>query len=221
MTIGERIKNRRTELGYSVDELAQKLGKNRATVYRYEKGDIVDMPTQVLELIAKALDTTPAELMGWNEDVERFKKTAAIVNQHHASNEYGKSVAIPVVRRVAAGTPLTAFDDVLGYEAIPESLATRGTYFALRISGDSMSPGICDGDIVICREQPEAEEGQIVVALVNGNDGVCKRLRRYDNNTIALMSDNPAYQPMYFSATEIDSIPVQIKGVVVELRRKF
>lgn len=65
MTIGDRIKQRRLELGYSVEDLAKKLGKNRATVYRYESGDIKDLPTQILEPLAEALSTTPAELMGW------------------------------------------------------------------------------------------------------------------------------------------------------------
>lgn len=68
MTLGERIKQRRTQLGYSVDEIAAKIGKNRATVYRYENSDIGDIPTGVLEPLAKALNTTPAQLMGWEED---------------------------------------------------------------------------------------------------------------------------------------------------------
>lgn len=68
MTLGERIKQRRTQLGYSVDEIALKIGKNRATVYRYENSDIGDIPTGVLEPLSKALNTTPAQLMGWEED---------------------------------------------------------------------------------------------------------------------------------------------------------
>lgn len=68
MTIGQRIKNRRKLVGLSVEELAAKLGKNRATVYRYESDDIENMPTTVLVPIAKALGTTPAYLMGWTDD---------------------------------------------------------------------------------------------------------------------------------------------------------
>ncbi len=68
MTIGQRIKNRRIELGMTVDEVAEKLGKNRATVYRYESGSIEDMPSTVLESIADILRTTPADLMGWKDD---------------------------------------------------------------------------------------------------------------------------------------------------------
>lgn len=67
LTIGQRIKNRRIELGLSVDELAAKLGKNRATIYRYEKNDIKDLPITILDPLAKALETTTAYLMGIDE----------------------------------------------------------------------------------------------------------------------------------------------------------
>lgn len=66
MDVGERIKERRTELNMSVDELAKRLGKNRTTVYRYEKGDIENLPIDILGPLAKALNTTPAYLMGWD-----------------------------------------------------------------------------------------------------------------------------------------------------------
>ncbi|WP_105308702.1 helix-turn-helix domain-containing protein [Dorea sp. Marseille-P4042] len=72
MTIGERIKNRRLELNLSVDEVATKLGKNRATVYRYENDDIKELPITVLEPLAKVLETTPADLMGWKNPADLF-----------------------------------------------------------------------------------------------------------------------------------------------------
>lgn len=68
MTIGERIKNRRIQLGLSADDVAQKLGKNRATIYRYESSYIEKLPTTVLEPLAKVLNTTPAYLMGWVDE---------------------------------------------------------------------------------------------------------------------------------------------------------
>lgn len=68
MGIGETIRKKRIEIGYSVDELADLLGKNRATIYRYEKGDIENLPITTLEPLAKALKITPAELMGWDDD---------------------------------------------------------------------------------------------------------------------------------------------------------
>lgn len=70
MNIGDRIKQRRIELGIDAEELAEKIGKSRATIYRYENGDIENMPTTVLEPIAKALNITPAYLMGWIQENE-------------------------------------------------------------------------------------------------------------------------------------------------------
>lgn len=71
MTVGQRIKSRRKEMGLSADELGKRIGKNRATVFRYENGDIEKLPIDVLKPIAEALLTTPQALMGWEEDNEK------------------------------------------------------------------------------------------------------------------------------------------------------
>lgn len=81
MTKGERIKARREALGLSVGELAARLNKNRATIYRYENGDIEDMPITVLEPLAKALNTTPAYIMGWEEEPLDFESLLNALNQ--------------------------------------------------------------------------------------------------------------------------------------------
>ena len=130
------------------------------------------------------------------------------------------SVSIPVYARVAAGLPLEAAEDIVDREEIPEHLAKTGDYYGLRIRGDSMTPRIEDGDVVIVRKQSDADDGDIVIALVNGNDAVCKRLRKYDGS-IALVSNNPAYSPMYFTLADTQDIPVRIIGKVVELRGKM
>ena len=73
---------------------------------------------------------------------------------------------------------------------------------------------------MIVKKQDDAETNEIVIALINGNDGVCKRLKKYAES-IALVSINPDYEPMYFNQEEIDNTPVRIIGKVVELRRKL
>ena len=204
MTIGNRIKSRRIELGLSVDDLAKRINKNRATIYRYEKGDIESLPTSILEPLAKALNTSPEYLIGW-------VKTPI--------NNNGSKV-INVLGRVSAGTPLDAIEYVIDTEEITEELASTGSFFGLQIKGDSMEPRICDGDVVIVRQQSDAESGDIVIAMVNGDDAVCKRLKKYAGG-IALISLNTKYEPMMFSEAEIESKPVKILGKVVELRGKF
>ena len=239
ISIGDRIKARRKELKMSVDDLAKRINKSRATVYRYENGDIEKLPTDVLYPLADALLTTPQFLMGWSSDPRRQKRkfiaSFSSDKLHDALSHYIDAsieddvdklleeivFRIPIVRRVAAGVPFNSEEELLGYEEISEDMANSGTYFGLQIQGNSMEPGIMDHDIVIVREQPDAEDGQIVVALVNGNDGCCKRLKKYEDGSVALVSDNPEYKPMYFNGAEIDTVPVRIVGVVKELRRKF
>lgn len=103
MTIGKRIKDRRIELNMSVDELAKRLNKNRATIYRYEKGDIENLPVDILESLSKALDTTPQYLMGWNGEHASQKEVtigdvlkALRLSNNLTIEEFSKEIGIPV-----------------------------------------------------------------------------------------------------------------------------
>ena len=131
-----------------------------------------------------------------------------------------KGVTINVLGRVAAGIPLEAIENIIDTEEITEELAKTGNFFGLQIHGDSMIPNICDCDIVIVRQQEDAENGEIVIATVNGTDATCKRLRKYKGG-IELIANNPTYEPLDFSNKEIIEKPVKIIGKVIELRRKF
>ena len=93
MNIGKRIKQRRKELGMSADKLGEILGKDRSTIYRYEKGDIENLPLDILEPIAKALNTTPQYLMGW-EDVGKKNDTLADVIIRLQTDEEFMSVVV-------------------------------------------------------------------------------------------------------------------------------
>lgn len=99
-------------------------------------------------------------------------------------------------------------------------MAKTGDFFALQIQGDSMEPKISNGDVVIVRQQDDAETGDTVIALINGDDAVCKRLRKYKEG-LELISTNPSYVPLYFDEETIKNKPVKIIGKVVELRAKF
>ena len=141
---------------------------------------------------------------------------ADLVEEQNKSESVG--VMIPLLGRVAAGVPISAVENIIGQEEISRSMAITGEFFALRIKGDSMSPYIMDGDIVVVRQQNDADSGDVVIALVNGHDGVCKRLKKIDSG-IVLLSTNPAYDPLIFDHREIDSAPVYIMGKVIEIRR--
>ena len=102
MTIGQRIKNRRLELNLSVEDVAKRLGKNRATVYRYENDGIKELPITVLEPLAKVLETTPADLMGWVDEEsigEAFYRAPVNSIKKMITSEFGKEEAEQLIRK--------------------------------------------------------------------------------------------------------------------------
>lgn len=148
-------------------------------------------------------------------------KRSDLMEDKGANDIHSKeSISINVLGRVAAGIPFDAIEEIIDTEEISQKMASDGEYFALKISGDSMEPKISDGDVVIVRKQSDADDGDLVIAMINGYDAVCKRLKKYDDG-IALISNNPLYEPMYFSNNEIAEEPVTILGKVKELRAKF
>lgn len=201
--IGKRIREKREAIGMTQEELASKLGyKNKSSIAKIETGANDIIQSKVVEF-ANILGTTVAYLMGWDEPPHSRK-----------------GVAINVLGRVAAGLPLEAIEDIIDTEEISEEMAKTGEFFGLQIDGDSMEPRMQKGDVVIVRKQDDAESGDIVIAMINGDDATCKRLRKYRDG-IELISNNPSYEPMFFSNEEIMSKPVKIIGKVVELRGKF
>lgn len=131
-----------------------------------------------------------------------------------------KGVRIPVLGSVAAGIPIEAIQDIEDYEEIDADMAAAGEYFGLMIKGSSMEPRIREGDVVIVRRQEEAETGDTVVVLVNGDSATVKRIK-IEPNGIALIPNNPAYDTRFYSAAEVELLPVRIIGKVVELRGKL
>lgn len=183
--------------------------------------------------IASAIEVSPQTFNTWCQGIAipRMGKVQRLADYFKIGKSDlidDKSLPLPVTHgvninvlgRVAAGIPLEAIEEIVDTEEITEDLARTGEFFGLRIKGDSMEPDIHNGDTVIVRKQDDAESDEIVIALINGNDGVCKRLKRY-TDSIALVSLNAKYEPMYFNQKEIADKPVRIIGKVVELRRKF
>lgn len=129
---------------------------------------------------------------------------------------------IPVLGSVPAGIPLEAIEDIIDWEEIPQSLASGGKeYFALQVEGDSMYPDYLPGDIVIVQKTPVCASGDDCVVYVNGYDATLKQVKLDEKHgTLTIVPKNPSYPPRTFSKEEIQSLPVTIAGVVVELRRK-
>ena len=189
----------------SISELARRVGMAKSAVSRYFN-KTRQFPLNRAHDFAAALNTTTEYILGIDNVKSKSKKT--------------KGVTIPVLGEVAAGIPIEAIEDIIDYEEISKDMAHTGDFFGLRIKGDSMSPRISEGDVVIVRQQNDAESGDIVIVLVNGESANCKRLMKYKDG-ISLISFNPMYHPMTFSNDEIESKPIKIIGKVVENRQKY
>ena len=163
-------------------------------------------------LLSKVFGVTEAWLLGYN--VPRYERI------ENTGPQTPQGLKIPVLGTVAAGIPISAVEEILDYEEVPQSWKNQGEFFGLRIKGDSMKPDINHGDTVIVRKQSTANNGDVVITLVNGDDVTCKKFEKLDNGII-LISNNSEYSPMYFSNEEVTTKPVVIIGRVVELRRKF
>lgn len=220
MTIGKKISKLRTEKKLTQKQLADICGFSQSALNFWENGKRQPKREQI-EKIAKFFNFPFYLLLDDNFDLENAELERKHIKSYETiASPKKKGVVINILGRIAAGIPVEAVEEIIDTEEISEEMARTGTFFGLKIKGDSMTPGICDGDVVIVKKQPDAENGEIVIATVNGTDAVCKRLRKYREG-IELISNNPSYAPMEFSNKDISDLPVCIIGKVVELRRKF
>lgn len=198
----ERLKTLRIQRKMTQSELAKKIYISQPAYSKYEVGTASPNP-ETLSKIADALDVSVDYLLGSDSQPAR-----------------PGYIRVPVLGRVAAGIPIDAIEEIIDWEEISTAAAGDGEYFGLQIKGHSMEPKISDGDVVIVRRQPDVDSGDIAVVLVNGDDATVKRIKKSPQG-VTLIPSNPAYEPMYYSNKEIESLPVQILGRVVELRAKL
>ena len=193
--LSTRVRLRREQLGLSQEELAQRMGyRSKSSITKLEKG-VNDLPQAKLEELAAALETTPAALLGLDAPCAcppGFEPLPAMA-------------MVPLVGSIACGTPITAEQNIEQYIGVP---AAWHADFALTCHGDSMSPTICDGDIVCIRCQPEVEQGQIAAVRI-GEEATLKHCY-YQNGVVQLIADNPAVcPPMVYTGQQLEEIEVE------------
>lgn len=208
MSFGAKLKKCRKDRSLSQKEFGQKIGVAESTVSLYESNKrFPDADT--LKKISALFEVSLDYLLGNAPAKAAQPKTA------------GRGVRIPVLGRVVAGIPIEAVEEILDYEEITPELAATGEFFALQVKGSSMEPTLRDGDVVIVKKQPTVDSGDIAIVLVNGNDATVKEIKESPSG-ITLIGHNVAvYTPHFYSNHDIESLPIQIIGKVVEMRRKF
>lgn len=202
MNVGEKIKARRKQLKMSVDDLAARLGKNRATIYRYENSEIENMPLEILEPLAKVLRVTPAYLMGW--EVE--EKT---INGEYPFFPTAISAGLPInVEAITNAERISIPDSIMGKHAGSSDI------FITRVNGESMNRVIPDESLIAVKpiELSTLKDGDIVVYSDDGSYSV-KRYYRDDTRIIFRPDSNDSRFYDYIS--NIDNENLKIHGKVV------
>ena len=206
LDVYKNIKRIRELKGISQDELARAVGfKSRSSINKIEQG-VNDITQSKLVAIANALSVSPGELLG-----------------REAKESKGYIKRIPVLGAVRAGIPIDAIEEIEDWEEIDtrQPQFRSGTFFALRVTGDSMEPTIHDGDVVIVRQQPRVENGEIGIVTLNGDTATVKEVKE-SSQGITLIGHNAAvYTPHFYDREEVESLPLRIIGKAVELRRKL
>lgn len=197
----ENLSNAIYKSGKTISEISRKSGISRPFIYK-----ILNKETPTV-----SIDTVSAICSALNINTDYI---------YSSTPEKKTSVKIPVLGVIPAGIPIEAIEDVLDYEEISEDMARRGNYFALKVKGDSMLPTIKDGDVVIVKQQDDADSGQICVVMINGYDATLKEIKKNPQG-VWILPHNPSgdFKPSFFANEEIVSLPVRIIGVAVEIRR--
>ena len=220
MKLNDLIKKYRFSNNLSLRAFAKKSGLSYGYIYMLEKN--INPKTQkpikptleAIKGVANGLDVSVDDLLKMLDDDQEF-----IIN---ADNTYHNDVKqIPLLGKIAAGYPTEMFADVIDYIDIPADMA-RGNkeLFALKTKGKSMEPNFIEGDILIFEKTENCENGQFCAVAVNGDDATFKKVTKTDAG-IMLQPLNPAFETKFYTNDQIASLPVQIIGVLKQIRRNF
>ena len=214
MTIGKRIKDLRTSLGMTQDELAKLTGyKSRSSIQKIESGER-DITQSTIAAFAKALKVTPSVIMGWEENNEN--NTAPDYSNIKGIMPLPEMRKVPLLGAIACGEPIYREEDE--WISLPNDIKAD---FCLRCQGDSMIDArINDGDIVFIKSCPEVENGQIAAVSID-NEVTLKRVFYYpEKNKLVLYPENKAYEPFVYMNEELNDIRILGRAVVFLSRAK-
>lgn len=203
MSIGKRIKEIRISKNITQDELALKIGTTKQTIYKYENEIVTNIPSQKIELISNALNTTPDYLMGWSD------KSTDDLYSIPGINPIPKTYKRPRLGTIACGEPILAEENIETYDDIPDNIKCD---FTLVCKGDSMiNARINDGDIVYIKQQSQVDNGEIAAVLID-NEATLKRVYIYGDKVV-LQPENTKYPPFVYTKEEMNNIRILGKAV--------
>ena len=203
-----RLRQCREESRETLEQIGQLTGVNKSTVMRWERGDTSKINLPTLHLLAGHFRVNTQWLMGLVDEREPASTPPT-----------SDAVPVPVIGAVRAGCGGVVCEELLGTETVDAGSLRGGCdYFWLRVTGDSMTPLINDRDVVLVRRQDKVDSGRYAVVLVDGEEGLVKRVV-YTDEWLELQSVNPYYPPRRFEGEQMAQ--VTIVGLVVESKRKY
>ena len=215
----DKLRELRREKGMSLGKVAEMVGTSRQTIHRYENGIITNIPHEKVESLARVLGTTPAALMGWNEEEDFFSSFNNIMSKGvvHSDLSAVGTKQLPMLGNVACGEPIFASEEHSHYVKTNSGI---GADFCLTAQGDSMiNARIFDGDVLFVRKQDSVDDGEIAVVLIDDEATVKRVYFDRENAILTLMPENPTYKPMRYMGRELDRI--RILGKVVSGQYKI
>lgn len=190
-----RLKILRKEFNYTQKDMGRLLNITPSAYGFYEQGR--NTPTiDILEKMANLFSVSIDYLMG-NDDI-RLKNEVKI----------DSVVKVPVLGSVRAGVGGLAVEEVIGYEYAFNLPADASDYFYLKVKGDSMEPKISEGDLALVKKQCDVESGELAIVLINGDEGVIKKVVKTENHTVELHSFNPYYPVRTFSGAALQDLTI-------------
>lgn len=221
MKTGLAIAMRREQIGMTQEELAKAVGVSKASISRWESGDISNMRRDRIQKLADALRVSPLALLVEETDgLQGIEQTETTPEESNIGAVFEENIRmIPVYESVSAGFGAHAEDMIVDFcPFIIASEHEAAETIAIRVSGDSMSPKIEDGDIIRVHRQDTVDSGSIGVVLLDGEEGLVKRIM-FGDNFIELVSINPYYPPLRFVGE--DMMRIRIVGLVKGVFREF
>ncbi len=204
-TIGGRIRLARKKRDMTLEEVAKIVNVSRQTIQRYETGVIENIPSDKIELLSAALNTTPSYIMGWDDEPQT--SIPAYPNIYPV-----KKKKLPILGSIACGKPIMAEEYFEGYVYADAKFHAD---FCLRAQGDSMiNARIYDGDIVFIRQQPVVDNGEIAAVAID--DEVTLKRVYVGDNFIELRAENPRFRPMIYRKEDFDSFRIIGKAVAFQ-----
>lgn len=203
MEFSDWIKDRRKQLGLTLDDVATTVGVSKTTVMRWETGDIKNMRRDRIDALSRVLQCSNRDIINFQDSISTF--------------EHQNAVKVPVIASICAGYGGVAEEDQQGFEYVYDA-KNPGQLVWFKVTGDSMLPDIKDGDLALVRRQFDVKNGDIAVVIYDGELGTIKRIQ-FHENAVSLVPLNPNFQTKVIIGTQRKNLIVY--GKVIEIKRKF